>query len=181
MAYTPHVNGPALVSVGLQLGISGSVSGPLYPVGYTDGGPQISIESLVEPIIADNGGPSVPIDYQIMGKTAKIQMALVVYDGEVFRNWFEGTQAYPGGSLGSTGLHGSLLFATGQGFRLVISSPIDVQPWRFLNCKVDDISQRPGTKYTTYSVNITAIPLLYNLTPGQFSPNGPLLFDHTNA
>lgn len=169
MAYTPHVNGPALISVGAQ-----GTAGGLYPVGYTDAGPQISIEFFVEPIIADNGGPNIPVDYQQMGKMAKINMALVVYDQTVFSDWLTNSQ---GGSAGGDIPElGNLIFANNGGFRLVIASPIDALPWRFFYCKVDDVSQRPGTKYTTYNVAITAVPWIYN-----DYPTDKELWDHTAA
>ncbi len=169
MAYTPHVNGPALISVGAQ-----GTAGELYPVGYTDAGPQISIETFAEPIIADNGGPNIPVDYQQMGKIAKIQMALVVYDVDVFEAWFTNNQS--GSIAGTIPELGTLLFANNDGFRIVIASPIDAIPWRFKYCKVDDVSQRPGTKYTTYNVSITATPFIYNSLPEDLP-----LFDHVAA
>lgn len=169
MAYTPHVNGPALISVGAQ-----GTSGDLYPVGYTDAGPQISIEFFAEPIIADNGGPSIPVDYQEMGKMAKIQMALVVYDHDIFQSWFTNNQS--GSTSGTIPELGNLIFANTDGLRVVIASPIDAVPWRFYYCKVDDVSQRPGTKYTTYNVSLTAVPWIYNDLP-----EDKVLWDHVAA
>jgi hypothetical protein len=172
MATAVHVNGAAVI----QVAAAGEASvDALNTVGITENGPQISIDFHKEGVMADNGGPNIPVEWQRMGKTAKITFALPIYDIAVVTTWFLGNQA--GATEGSLPQLGSLMLASGGGFRLTISSPIDAVPWRFFNCSIDSISLRPGTKYNIYDVSIDAIPYIYNNAVA----TDKKLYDHTVA
>jgi hypothetical protein len=185
MSYTPHVNGPALIRIGKQ-GNSATRGDALSDVGYTEAGPQIAIDFNTEDVIADIGGPHVPADVQRFGKTAKINMQLVVYDSTVFqaRMLKDGAEAE-----GLNGPTGQFIFANDLGFRIIITSPIDALVWRFWYCFMESASIKPGSKYNIWDVGIRAIPW-----PGPTTYSGGLptgnwqdtlqnvpLFDHVNA
>lgn len=172
MAADIHINGAALVKVGLQG--TGQVDA-LQVVGITENGPQIEIDFLEEPVIADNAGPQLPADYQQMGKMARISFALPIYDLAVLTTWFLSNQS--GSAEGRILAVGTLIFANNKGFRVVLSSPIEGQPWRFFWCKVNSCKIRPGTKYNIYDVSLTAIPYIGAATA---SANKDL-YDHTDG
>lgn len=172
MAFATRVNGPAVIRVGLQ-GV-GQVDA-LADVGITENGPSIQVDNLEEPVQADNAGPQMPADLQDMGKVATIRFGLPIYDLAVLTAWFLSKQS--GGSEGQIMAPGTLIYAGGKGFRLIISSPTDNQPWRFFYTRVKSCSLRPGTKYNVYDVALEAIPYVgVSATPA----NTPL-YDHTNA
>jgi hypothetical protein len=168
MAYTPHVNGPCLVRVGPS-GVSGVVS----DVGFTDGGPGINIEWHKEPVIADNAGPMLPADLQLMGKSAKLDIDLVVYDATVFQTAF----LTDGTTEGLCDITGKLIFQNSLGFRVIFTSPIDGLVWRFPYCTIDAARSRIGSKYNIWHLGIDAIPYVANA----LSLNAAKLWDHTNA
>lgn len=174
MATAVHVNGPALIKAGIQ-GPAGGGTPDL--VGITENGPLIDIEFFKEPVIADTGGPNLPVDYQKMGKKAKITFSLPIYDLAVLTAKFLENQK--GGAAGEGKLPqiGELMFANTGGFRLIVSSPIDAQPWRFFYCTVDYCRLRPGTKYNVYDVGIDAIAWIGTSTSALDTP----LYDHTDA
>jgi hypothetical protein len=171
MAYTPHVNGPALIRVGNQ---GTSVGSGLNDIGFTDAGPQIAIEFNKDGVMADNAGPVIPADLQRFGKSAKINLAMVVYDAALLQTWLlkDGAEAE-----GANGITGQLIFANNLGIRVVITSPIDGVVWRFPWCSVDYCRLRPGSKYLTYDIGIDAIPYIANAA----SLSGVVLWDHTNT
>lgn len=155
MATAIHVNGPAIIQVS-DAGFPGAVA--LSTLGITEGGPMINIEYHKEGVVADTGGPFIPVDYQKMGKSAKIQMAVVIYDTTVLAAYVEGNQT--GAAEGQIPALGELMFGSGGGFRLVITSPYEARPWRFGYCSTDYCRLRPGTKYTIYDIGIDAIPYI---------------------
>lgn len=169
MAYSIHVNGAALIRVGNQ---GAGVDTP-SDVGFSDAGVDIVIDYNKEPVMADNAGTAIPADLQKMGKSAKITMNLVVYDDTVFRARF----VTDGAVEGEQDPTGTLIFANDDGFRVIITSPIDGIHWRFLYCSVDYCRARLGSKYNIWSVGIDAIPYVANGT----SLSGKKLFDHTNG
>jgi hypothetical protein len=172
MAFATRVNGPAVIRVGLQ-GV-GQVDA-LADVGITENGPAIDIEWLDEPVQADNAGPQLEADVQHMGRRANIRFGLPIYDLAVLTTWFLGHAA--GSAEGNMLAAGTLIFANGKGFRLVVSSPTDGQPWRFFYSRVKHCALRPGTKYNVYDVVIEAIPYV---GVAATSANTPF-YDHTNA
>lgn len=169
MATAVHVNGPATIQVGTA---GEAAAGGLSTIGMTENGPRIEIEFYKEGVVADNAGPNIPVEWQMMGKTAKITFSLPIYDIATLTTWFLGNQA--GATEGSIPAIGTLMLAGGGGFRLVITSPIDAQPWRFFNCSIESIGLRPGTKYNIYDISIDAIPYVYNAA----ASSGVKLYDH---
>jgi hypothetical protein len=172
MAFATRVNGPAIIRVGLQG--TGQVDA-LSDVGITENGPNIEIEWLDEPVQADNAGPRLEADVQHMGKRARIRFALPIYDLTVLTTWILSHAA--GNAEGNMLAAGTLIFASGRGFRLILSSPTDAQPWRFFFVRVVSAGLRPGTKYNIYDVVCEAIPYV---GVAATSANTPF-YDHTNG
>lgn len=170
MAIAIHVNGAAIIKVGPQ-----GVTGTPDVLGITEAGPHIDIELHKEGVVADTGGPSIPVDYQKMGKSAKITFALPIYDIAILTDRILKNQA--GTNEGQIPALGGLMFGNTAGFRLVITSPVEAVPWRFYYCSVDYARLRPGTKYNIYDIGIDAIPYIGVATTAADA----YLYDHVDG
>jgi hypothetical protein len=149
MAKRIVVNGPALISIGAQ-GTSGSLS----ELGYAEDGVDIEIEYGDEPVFADSGGTKVPVDFQTMGKMARISFGLTVYDSDVLDSILLHGATGPGLEPAP----GLLLGANSKMFRVCIAGPLDL-PHRFFFCKLDgSVRDKLGTKRRKPMVPILAIP-----------------------
>jgi hypothetical protein len=145
---TFHVNGPAIILVGKQ----GNLSGPLLPLGISEDGADMAIHCYDAPIMTDARGSGVPHDLQDMGRDAEIGLKLPLYDDAVLRTILEGRANGEGWDREP----GSVIFAQGLGFRLVIDSNNE-QPIRFPFCTLRaSQSVKLGTRRKLWSLGIYA-------------------------
>lgn len=123
MAKTIHVSGASLLRVGPQ----GRGGGGLVELGIPVDGVDLSFELFFDDVIADSGGPNVPVDVIDQGKLAYITARLSIYDADVL----ESLMALGAAAGNLEPAAGTLLIANNRMRRLVIDSPLDGRPWRF--------------------------------------------------
>jgi len=150
MATAIHVNGPAVISLG-----AGGTGGGLSTLGISEDGVDIEFTWHDDDVIADSGGPVVPVDVQDMGKLAYITAKLVVYDQTVLETLFL-RGAADGEQEPSPG---KLLVANSLMKRVVISSPDEGLAYRFLYSHLIGSTQfRRGSKRTLPLLKWRALP-----------------------
>lgn len=168
MAIAPHPNGECLVRVGL-----GGTAGSLSDLGYTRDGVRWSIRAETDGVLADNGGPVIPIDYQRFGVTARLSLPLMVYDQAVLNamllNQF-------GGVLGVEPQAGTMVALNGLTNRIVLLSPLDGLVWRFRHCIWMNSDKVLSTRAEPFTMDITCFPFA-----GVDPLSGKILYDNVNA
>lgn len=151
MAKAQHVNGPALISIG-----AGGTGGGLTELGLSEDGVDLEFELFFDDVIADSGGPHVPVDVQDFGKLAMISAKLVVYDSTVL----EGLITLAAAAPAQEPEPGKLLLANGKLNRVVIASPDEANPWRFFYCHLVSPLALPkiGSRRTMPTCRFRALP-----------------------
>lgn len=168
MATAIHVNGPCTLSYG-----AGGTAGGLTEIGVTEDGIDVEIVPFVDPIMADSGGPHVPVEHQDFGKIAYIRGRLTIYDSAVL----EALQAMNAADGLEEPVPGKLIGANSKYFRLVLSSPIAANPYRFFYCTWNGpLAFKLGTRYTQPMVQFIAVP---GILTGSMATKE--LYDHTAA
>lgn len=146
-----HVNGTSLLSVGPQ-----GKAGGLTELGLSVDGVDIDFELFTDDVIADSGGPQVPVDVQDLGKIANITARLTIYDSDVL----ESLLALGADAANLEPAAGTLLLKNNRMRRVVIASPIEAVPWRFFFCHLVSPLSLPklGTIRTMPAIKFRAIP-----------------------
>lgn len=116
MAKTIQIAGAALIRVDYGIG--------LRDLGYTVNGAEVSFNGFYANVPGDeNGGDQgPPIDVQYFGETADIRLILTKWDADVAD---EIAARLASATAGVPASAGSLMFGSGNTFRLLIASPND--------------------------------------------------------
>jgi hypothetical protein len=168
MAQLFHVNGPAILWVGL------GPAGPLKQIGVSEDGADIEINAHDAPIRSDAAG-DLPADIQDMGEDATIRIALSAYDLALLRD----VRAFRGNAPaeGRSGTRGVILGQSGKTMRVLIDSESD-EPWRFFTCILRGPRHvKASTKYSVQRMNFYA----WALVGAGNSSYGTPLYDHSDA
>lgn len=169
-----HVDGPCLLKVGATWIGDGT---SLYDLGISEDGVDGEITSYWEPIKSDAAGPRVPADMQDMGQDATIRFLLTDYPEDLFRRLAHRLGA-TSPSDGVQGPRGRIAGASGDTFRLVMSSPRGT-PFRFLTCLLQgpqgwkSSSQNTKQRCTVYAWALVGA--------GSNDAKDKVLYDHTVA
>lgn len=150
MAVTVNVDGPALVRVD-----TGDLNA-LEDLGYTRDGAEIRFEAYFLDVAGDeNGGESgPPIDVQYMGERAVIRLELTKFDGTVADKV---TPRLYGGTAGTPGAAGTLMFGGGKCYRVLINT--SNRPMNFPRCFIRDaIEVNKGTRFSRLLLAFEAYP-----------------------
>ena len=142
MGKTVNVAGLALIRTAIG-------GGALADFGYTQNGVQITTEghSINVPGDENGGDDGPPIEIQYLGETARVRLEMTKWD-TVVGNQLAARLA--GGAPGAPGMPGSLVFAGGKYFRLVIQTANLDKSWNF-PCAVltrTPIEINVGTKFS---------------------------------
>lgn len=120
MASQLYVSGPVQISVGTGASFAYEF------LGWTEGDLVVSLGSDWEDVIADYGGPRLPVDVQYFGEQAFIPFTLVRFQFLVLNKLTARlADATAGGTPGTmaTGELGSLMLAEGHAVPLLLYSP----------------------------------------------------------
>jgi hypothetical protein len=152
MAKQIHVNGECLLRIFFP-------SAPSVPqdLGYTVNGVDLEIRKHTFDVKADTGGgdDGGPVDIQVLGKEAIIRAELVSYDKAVLALIRKDADETTEGLLASAG---KLMGAGGYFYRLLLTSPVENEPWNFPTATlVDSYSVKLGTKRTVWNLTFRAI------------------------
>jgi len=163
-----HVNGPAVLSVGLG---TNPASSPLLQLGVSEDGVDIQMNEKLDVVPSDAAGG--PAELQRFPSDANISFSLVAYDLAVLQT----IRRINGQAEGVQGSPGRLVGSNGDSFRLVIASTDEI--WRFLFC-VPRGNQgfKLSSKYTAHRMSLYAwsfVPATAN------TAQGISLYDHVNA
>jgi hypothetical protein len=149
---TIHVNGPALIRVGA----AGFTSSGLMDLGFSESGVDISITDYTNRVMTDAAGGAVPHELGDMGMDAVIRCRLPMFDAKAMA--FVRTRRSAGGVEGTSPVRGGLIMRGGAGIRVVITSPTEGLPWRFLFCTPQGPrGGRYGTVHTVEELTFYAI------------------------
>jgi hypothetical protein len=160
MAVTVNVAGIATIQVD-----TGS-SNALETLGLTENGAEVTFEGYYGDVPCDDNGGNEgpPADVQYFGETAEIRLTLSKFDPTILAKV---NALLYGGTAGTPGIVGTLMFAQNFTYRLLINSP--TAPLNFPRV----IFRRPrelgkGTKYSRMVLVGTAYKngsgILYNAT-----------------
>lgn len=143
-------------------------SGALELVGYTRGGADVTENGYYTEVPGDeNGGDEgPPIEIQYFGETALIRIELTKQDMTVLNKVRTRTV---GGTLGTPGASGTLMFADGHAFRLLLHAPNDPRNFPRTICR-GAIESNVGTKWQGWTLEFEA-----------FKDASGILFDATTA
>ncbi len=129
-------------------------SGSIEILGYTRDGAEPTEEThMVEVPGDENGGDEgPPIEIQHLGDRARIRLEFTKIDKTVLdkvRN------RVPGGTFGTPATPGTLMFAAGKDFRLILHSPNEPRNFPRCICR-SAIESNNGTKWQRWSLEIEA-------------------------
>lgn len=158
MAYTDfHVNGPAIVSTKM------ASESAYSDLGITVDGVEPSFDGKYEDVIADDGGPMVPVDLQYFGEEARIRLELIRWDETRMRLVETRIAGKTVGQIRAVDL-GTLVVRASHYFALSIATSARTglsaeNGYRFPVCHaVDSIPFKLGTRVTRKTLLIRAIP-----------------------
>lgn len=147
MAETIHVSGEAHIRVAVPSGTT------LASLGYSVNGVTIELERRTAPVMADTGGgeEGVPVDFQSMGRIARVRAQLVIYDEAVLAPLRKLADETNEGELETIGY---LLGANSKLNRLLITSPSEALPWNFPTGFLTGAQEvKIGTRRTAWDIN----------------------------
>lgn len=159
MALTPRVNGPAIVYVGAGYDArsgSGQSPGAMTNLGISSDGVELDWQYFYRPIMADTGGPDVPVTQQQTGMLCRISFDLVLYDEAVLAPIRQRPSAASEGVLESIGR----IMAATDFTRLFIDSPTDSLPWNFPTVLLDGDPVKVGTMKNVWRMSFAAFPYI---------------------
>ena len=170
MAQAYHVNGPAVIMVGIGAGTPPA----LVQLGISEDGVDIVINEKLNPLTSDASGGEAA-DFQRVPTDATVSFRLVAYDMVTLQN-IRRKQGAAGAVVdGIQSEPGRLVGTNGDTFKLVIMG--NDEPWRFFYC-VPRATQRVklSSKYTGWDVSLFA----WTFVPGSATTVAGLgLYDHT--
>lgn len=157
MAYTDiHVSGPAVIS------ISKTGSTPVR-WGVCDEAVQVRLITFFEDVLADDLGPSLPVDRQYLGQIAMINGRFSRYDESLMEEVRARVPILTPGQIDNEDI-GMLTITGGETFEVYIEGFQRTQtaaqaPWRFPTCIPDaEMALNLGTKFSKASWGFTAYP-----------------------
>ena len=141
MAITVNVAGLATIKAGT------GASGALESLGYTMDGARITSEGYTTNVPGDqNGGDEgPPVEIQYLGETARVRLEMTKWDTAVQAKL---EARFKGGTAGTPPTAGSLMFAGGGYFRLLIHSPATPRNFICASLLKQPIEINKGTKFS---------------------------------
>jgi len=152
-----HVNGPATIDL-LWSGDSAYVN-----LGITVDGPDVSNRGHFEDVLADDGGPAVPVDVQYFGEDAQIRLDIIRWDETQMRRLESRIAGKTVGQVRAVDI-GTLMYRGLHNFKMRINATARTglsaeNTWIYNVCWAEDVIQfKPSTKVLRKSVIIRAIP-----------------------
>ena len=168
MSIAAHPNGYCLVKTG-----PGGTGGSLSVLGYTRDGVSLTLQAMTDGIIADNGGPQIPIDYQRFGVMGRLSLPMMVFDWDVVESLM---MQHFGAALGQEPIAGTVLALNALTFRVVLTSPLDGKVWRFRHCVWPDMAKVLSTRAEPLNMNLICFPAVQTSTL-----DASVLFDRVDA
>ena len=141
-----HVNGPAVVKIGVG-------AGALQVLGIAEDGVDIQFRRLIGEVKSDVAGPMAPAEIQDFGGDATITARVSVYDEDVLKSARKMSDATDDGQLPTIG---GFIGGGSKSLKLVIASSLD-SPFRFPTTVLRDAQDcKLGTKYTVWAMRFYA-------------------------
>lgn len=170
MAITFNVAGPVLIRT------STGVNSALENLGFSEDGVRVQVQEFTNPVKTDVAGDA-PADVQAMGTVGHISGRISAFDDAIVMKLLARMAGVVSDTDGVTGVLGTLYQAGSLSHRLILVGANKI--YRFNTAKLEGaFDTKIGTKYTVNDMRWFAwAPITAALT----TPNGVVLYDHTNA